>query len=126
MRRTISSHSHLENTLAARESKWSDWLQYAWPMLAPLLLGVLVLYFLREPLTYWREGDRLYDEQAMKEWLREARIGSHSLPELVRELLVISEYASDRLQANPGDGEALGKHQQKRAEIKEMQSLIRI
>src|SRR5829696_7342461 len=89
-------------------------------MLVPLLLGALVVYFLREPLISWREGDRLYDEQAMKEWLREARIGSRSLPELVKEMLTISEHSSDRLQSNPDDSEALGKHQQKREEIKEM------
>lgn len=90
-------------------------------MLVPLLLGGLVVYFLREPLISWRDGDRLYDEQAMKEWLREARIGSRSLPELIKELLKSSEECTKGLQSAQGNpGKLLNEHQQKREEIKEM------
>jgi signal transduction histidine kinase len=91
-------------------------------MLAPLLLGALVFYFLREPLTYWRDGEKMYDEQAMQEWVREARIGSNSLPALLKDLLKQSADCTTRLQAAQGIllDSILKEHTDKRAEIKEM------
>ncbi len=102
-------------------SNWRTWLQRAWPMLAPLLLGALVFYLLREPLTYWRQGEAMYDEQAIQEWVREARVGSRSLAELLRKFLQKSESSSKQLADSPDGGAAiLFEHGQKRAEIKEM------
>ena len=96
------------------------WLPYAWPILTPLLLGVVVFYLLREPLNYWQQGEQLYDQQAIEEWVREARVGSNSLPEMLDDFLKQSEESSKSLQA----GDALAKtkydHDQKRLEIKEM------
>ncbi len=91
-------------------------------MLAPLLLGGLVFYFLREPLTYWRDGETMYDEQAMMEWVREARIGSTTLPELIREFVALSDESSALLKETPeGDAGKIGfLHAQKRDEIHEM------
>ena len=90
-------------------------------MLAPLLLGAVVFYFLREPLAYWQHGESLYDEQAIQEWVREARVGYHSLPELLREFLQKSESSTRQLAESPDSAAAiLFDHGQKRAEIMEM------
>ena len=35
-----------------RWSSWNAWMRYAGPMLAPILLGAAVFYFMREPLAY--------------------------------------------------------------------------
>jgi signal transduction histidine kinase len=95
-------------------------------MLAPLLLGALVFYFLREPLTYWRDGEKMYDEQAIQEWVREARIGSNNLPDMLRSLLRQSAESTARIQeaqdpvAKTVLLTALENHKSKRDEIKEM------
>ncbi len=103
-------------------SSWRSRVRRFWPMLAPLLLGGLVYYFLREPLLYWRDGETLYDEQAMMEWVREARIGSTTLPELIREFVALSKESSAKLKDQPeGDAGKIGfVHAQKRDEIFEM------
>src|ERR1051325_3435504 len=92
-------------------------------MLAPLLLGAIVFYLLREPITYWQPGETLYDEQASNEWVREARVGSRSLPEMLKEFLQKSEESSAKLK-RASDAEAAAplkyEHSLKREEIKEM------
>jgi signal transduction histidine kinase len=89
--------------------------------MAPLLLAALVFYFMREPLAYWRHGELMYDEQAIQEWVREARVGSRSLPELLREFLKKSEAGTARLADSPAlAGAIVFEHEQERAEIKEM------
>ncbi|MSQ96736.1 MAG: hypothetical protein EXR98_19580, partial [Gemmataceae bacterium] len=80
-------------------SNWRVWLNHGWPILTPLVLGALIFYFLNEPLTYWRDGERIYDEQAIQEWVREARIGGRSLPEMLKEMLKKSEDCTARLKA---------------------------
>src|SRR5436309_13229899 len=52
------------------------------PVLAPVVLCALVILILREPLAWWLSGEEKYDQEALKEWLREATI-SQTLPELV-------------------------------------------
>jgi signal transduction histidine kinase len=52
------------------------------PVLAPVVLCALVLLILREPLAWWLSGEEKYDQEALKEWVREATI-SQTLPELV-------------------------------------------
>lgn len=105
--------------------KWSDWrtwLNHAWPILAPALLGGLVFYFMREPLSYWRHGEKMFDEQAIQEWVREARVGSRSLPEMLRELLKTSADCTNRLKDAKGLAaeSILHEHAQKRAEIRDL------
>lgn len=104
------------------EPSWRRWIPHAWPMLAPLLLAAIVLYFLREPLNYWRQGETLYDEQAIQEWVREARVGSSSLPEMLKDF---NDYAAastaDLKTATPGSAASIRfEHDQKREEIKQL------
>ncbi len=103
-------------------SDWRTWLRSTWPLLAPLLLGAAVFYLLREPLTYWRQGELLYDEQAIQEWVREARIGNNSLPELLKDFLTkAADSSADLKDATPAAaGFIRQQHEQSRAEIREM------
>lgn len=104
-----------------RWSSWRAWLYSAWPMLAPLLFGAAVFYFMSEPLTYWRQGELLYDEQAIQEWVREARVESRSLPELIKDFLVESEANSAKLSSGEYGAKSIrSNHEQKRAEIQEL------
>jgi signal transduction histidine kinase len=91
-------------------------------MLIPLLLGGVAFYFLREPLDYWRRGDQLYDEQAMQEWVREARVGDRSLPELLRDFLDEAKVNSQKLKnaSKTAEAEIIYEHEQKRGEIQEL------
>jgi signal transduction histidine kinase len=104
------------------EATWRRWILHAWPMLVPLLLGVIAFYFLREPLNYWQQGEALYDEQAIQEWVREARVGTSSLPEMLKDFLEADVPASTaKLQsATPGLAATIrSEHEQKREEIKQ-------
>jgi signal transduction histidine kinase len=98
------------------------WLHHAWPMLAPLLLCAVVFYFMREPLDYWRHGDQLYDEQAMKEWVREARVGDRSLPELLRDFLDEARTSSTKLEnsSDSAAAEIVYEHDLRRGEIQDL------
>jgi signal transduction histidine kinase len=55
-------------------------------ILPPLILAALVIFLLREPVTWWLYGEEIYDQEAIKEWIREAR-NVKTLPELVTEYL---------------------------------------
>ena len=104
-----------------RWSNWHAWVRYAGPMLAPILFGAAVFYFMREPLAYWRNGEMLHDEYAIKEWVREARVGSRSLPEMLKEFLQSSKASTDKMQASAASAASIRYvHDQERAEIKEM------
>jgi signal transduction histidine kinase len=51
----------------------------------PVLLAALAYIVLREPLNWWLHGEEIYDQEAMREWVREARVqGASNLPELVK------------------------------------------
>ncbi len=65
-------------------------------VVAPTVLAALVVLALREPLSWWLHGEEIYDQEAIKEWVREARVFT-SLPELVRGYL---DLAARRLQLN--------------------------
>src|SRR5262249_13165440 len=106
--------------VSAATSRWR-WLPHLLPMLAPILVAGIVLYFLREPLAYWRPGETLYDEQAIQEWVREARVGSSSLPEMLKDFVEKSAKASDDLKtATEGQSASIRfEHGQKREEIKQ-------
>lgn len=59
-------------------------------LFAPLLLTGLVVFLLREPVAWWLHGEEIYDQEAIKEWIREAR-NVKTLPELVKEYLALIE-----------------------------------
>src|SRR5262245_28142219 len=56
------------------------------PHLAAVLLVALAVVTLREPITWWLQGEENYDRQALKEWLLEAKV-YETLPELVGSYL---------------------------------------
>src|ERR1051326_938098 len=49
---------------------------------APVALWCLVALAVLEPLRFWLQGSERYDEQAMREWIEEARVFRETLPEL--------------------------------------------
>ena len=69
--------------------------------LLPLLIAGVALLTLREPLVWWLHGDQIYDKEALKEWLREARIQS-TLPELAREYLELEIKTTRSKKTNDG------------------------
>jgi len=103
-------------------SDWRTWLRYAWPMLAPILLGGVIFYLLREPLAYWRQGELLYDEQAIQEWVREARVTSVSLPEMLKDFVQKSTDSTTELKTatDGAAGYIRQEHNKKREEIRAM------
>ncbi|MBI3821106.1 MAG: HAMP domain-containing histidine kinase [Planctomycetes bacterium] len=104
--------------------RWSAWrglLYYVWPMLTPLLLAAAVFYFVREPLAYWRQGESVFDEQAIQEWVRESRVGSRSLPETIKDFLADAKTTSQELRTGKRSVDGLlDHHKKKRAEIQEL------
>jgi len=66
-------------TLGNRLAKlWS----YLKPLLAPAFLCGLVLLTVREPIDWWLRGQEQFDQEALREWIREARV-NQTLPSLV-------------------------------------------
>jgi signal transduction histidine kinase len=55
-------------------------------VLAPVVLAGAVVFALREPIYWYLHGEEVYDQEAMREWIREARIYS-TLPALLRDYL---------------------------------------
>jgi signal transduction histidine kinase len=68
-------------------SRLRYFLRYFRPLLAPLLLGGLLFFTLQEPILWWLQGQQRYDEESLKEWLHEARIGQIALSELAASYL---------------------------------------
>jgi signal transduction histidine kinase len=60
----------------------------------PLLVLGLVFLLLREPLAFWLRGEDTYDQEALAEWIREARLDK-TLPELAGRLLELKETYRD-------------------------------
>src|SRR5262245_8676429 len=60
------------------------------PHLAAVLLVALAVVTLREPITWWLQGEENYDQEALKEWLLEAKV-YQTLPELVGAYLKMQE-----------------------------------
>lgn len=74
----------------------------AW--IAPLAAAALAFLALRPPIVAWLRGADLYDEEAIREWIREARVESANLPELVRVYLDLADRETALAEANePGD-----------------------
>jgi two-component system, cell cycle sensor histidine kinase and response regulator CckA len=73
-------------------------------LLPPLILAALVFFVLREPITLWLYGEEIFDQEAIKEWVREAR-NTSTLPELVKEYLELAEHERRcALRADDSDG----------------------
>jgi signal transduction histidine kinase len=79
-----------------------------------------VAFAVREPLRFWLQGSEGYDEQAMREWLEEARAFRETLPELTENYLKRTDdiLGSDSSTAE-SNGLAVGTAIQKREEIAE-------
>jgi signal transduction histidine kinase len=82
------------------------------------MCGLLFL-LMQEPLHWWMHAEEIYDKQAMKEWIREARTPVKTLPELLRELIDAADEASRKL-AEGSSQTPIGQYQQKRDEVEEM------
>jgi signal transduction histidine kinase len=68
-----------------RSSLFTLW-RYVRPVLAPVVLCALVVLTLREPITWWLSAEERFDQEALREWVREARV-NRTLPELVHAYL---------------------------------------
>ena len=99
--------------------KLRDCFRLVWPVALPALVCALLFLVLEEPLRWWLRGEEIYDEQAMVEWLREARIGFKTLPELLRELVASARQQTELLRGDASQSPIVT-HEQKRAEIQEM------
>lgn len=65
----------------------ADFLRRFAGWLAPVVLIGIVVLALRGPVAVWLRGAELFDEEAMREWIREARIESANLPQLAQTYL---------------------------------------
>src|SRR4051812_28062561 len=78
------------------------------PLLVPLLLALLAVVTLREPVASWLQGEEKYDQDALREWVQEAKV-YETLPNLVKDYLQLERRHRQlaRLikeqQANPAD-----------------------
>ncbi len=59
---------------------------WALTLLPPVILIAMGFVSLREPVTWWLRGQEIYDEEAIQEWIREARIYT-TLGDLVQQYL---------------------------------------
>ncbi|MBX9677498.1 MAG: HAMP domain-containing histidine kinase [Gemmataceae bacterium] len=72
-------------------------------VLPPVLIGLLLTFLLREPIRWWLRGEEIYDQENMREWIREARAPA-SLPDLTRRYLdLASQRAKVRKELKSGD-----------------------
>src|SRR5262249_35016087 len=98
---TIDPTSRKAASMAEVKSAW--WVVRAF--LPPVVLAALVFLALREPLSWWLHGEGIYDQEAIREWVREARVFT-TLPDLVRVYLDMAgrrNQLKDRLQASTAD-----------------------
>jgi signal transduction histidine kinase len=91
---------------------------------APVILWGLVTLAVLEPLRFWLQGSERYDEQAIREWIEEARVFRETLPELAEKYLertdkILKNAAKDTDKQEPGRDEAAFAAIQKREEITE-------
>lgn len=68
---------------------------YLRPLVPPLLLCGLVVLTMREPIEWWLRGQERYDQAALREWIREARI-NQSLPALAQSYVDLYATYEDR------------------------------
>lgn len=55
-------------------------------VLPPVVFCTLLVTALWEPIRWWLHGEEIYDQEAIREWIREARVYT-TLPELVEQYL---------------------------------------
>lgn len=94
--------------------------RYFRALAVPALIWCLVVVALREPLQSWLQGEERYDEDAVREWVKEATIRK-TLPELAAGYLdLLESYRQQRREAGPLASElALNQALLKREEIGE-------
>jgi signal transduction histidine kinase len=98
-----------------------EWLRLVWPIAAPALACSFLFVILQEPLRWWLKGEEIYDRQVMEEWIREARVGYKTLPELLRDLRRAAKEATRQLKEDPaGATRAIDAYAQKRTEVQEV------
>jgi two-component system, cell cycle sensor histidine kinase and response regulator CckA len=102
------------------ESRLRELARFAWTILAPVLLCGCAYLLLRVPLEWWLRGEEIYDEEAIKEWVRESRVGVKTLPELLRELLQAAEQTHAVLTRPGGENANPGPYEAKRTEVQEI------
>jgi signal transduction histidine kinase len=92
--------------MAETKSFW----RFVRALLPPVVLAALVVLALREPIIWWLHGEEIYDQEAIKEWVREARV-FNILPELVRDYLKLARWrlrlSQDLHAADPKDRDAI-------------------
>lgn len=66
------------------------WWRVIRPAVPPALLAALFYFTLREPLEWWLSGEEKYDQETLKEWIREARV-NQTLSELARDYVAQAE-----------------------------------
>ncbi|MFO0965173.1 MAG: hypothetical protein U0793_06260 [Gemmataceae bacterium] len=89
-----------DNSAAPNPNRLQRRLRWLRDLLVPALLALLVWFVLREPLAWWLRGDELYDKEAIKEWVREARV-YQTLPELTQKYLAILKEHGEYLARMP-------------------------
>jgi signal transduction histidine kinase len=89
--------SHASPSSDRPERPPSRFWRYAQALTAPVLLWALVVFFLREPVNNWLEGEESYDKSALEEWLDESRGFRETLPEMASSY-VYSRSELQRLQ----------------------------
>ncbi len=98
-----------------------SWTLLARTVLVPLLLIGLALFALREPVWWWLNGEEIYDQEAIREWLREARV-YNTLPESLKTFLLAARSNSEQLRLNDHPALVRGfleRHRHAREEIHE-------
>ncbi len=86
----------------ARPTRLRRFGRYARALAAPLVIWVLVVVALRAPLSNWLQGEDSYDQDALKEWLDEARGFRETLREMVASYLErVGRLAELERQAGP-------------------------
>jgi signal transduction histidine kinase len=80
--------------------------RYLQPILPPVLLCALVVLVLLAPVRWWLYGEEKFDQEALREWIREARI-NETLPDLVTDYITQVELANRWQEQGPPPGHDL-------------------
>lgn len=65
----------------------ASWFRNLAGWVVPIIFIGVVVFSLRGPIAAWLRGAEPFDEEAMREWIREARVESTTMPELTRAYL---------------------------------------
>jgi signal transduction histidine kinase len=76
--------------------------RYGRALAAPLLIWLLLVGALIPPVLGWLQSDQRYDEEAMQEWIEEARNNDKTLADLVQEYVeALRVFAAHREKLDP-------------------------